>query len=135
MKKFISSIFILMTMFFLTGCSQADKPAIIFNQRPITTQNVMDMSSVFQPNTRIYYLILMPKTQVSRILDIQIIQKGKNEYLGYSLYMTRTIKLRDEEQKYYTDYFVINERGAYIMKAYSRDNPQKVLAQAEFYVK
>ena len=49
--------------------------------------------------------------------------------------MTRTIKLRDEEQKYYTDYFVINERGAYIMKVYSRDNPQKVLTQAEFYVK
>ena len=77
----------------------------------------------------------MPQPQVSRILDIQVIQKGKQEYLGYSLYMTRTIKLRDEEQKYYTDYFVINERGAYIMKVYSRDNPQKVLTQAEFYVK
>lgn len=135
MKKIILSLLILMTMFFLTGCSRADKPAIIFNQHPITTQNVMDMSSAFPPNTRIYYLILMPQPQVSRILDIQVIQKGKQEYLGYSLYMTRTIKLRDEEQKYYTDYFVINERGAYIMKVYSRDNPQKVLTQAEFYVK
>ena len=49
--------------------------------------------------------------------------------------MTRTIRLKDEEKKYYTDYFVINEKGAYIMKVYSNDNPQKVLTQAQFFVK
>lgn len=120
---------------FLNGCTLSDKPSVIFNQRPITTQNVTDMSSVFAPNTRIYYLILMPKVQNSRFLDIKIIKKGSAEYLGYSLFMTQTIRLKDEEQKYYTDYIVINEKGAYIFKVFSRDNPSKVLTQAEFYVK
>ena len=76
----------------------------------------------------------MPQIQNSRLLDIQIIKKGSAEYLGYSLYMTRTIRLKDEEKKYFTDYFVVNEKGAYIMKVYSRDNPAKVLTQAQFFV-
>lgn len=120
-----------------SGCDvidKPDKPAILFNRQPITEKNVMDMSSVFAPNTRIYYLILMPKTQISRILTIQVIKKGSKDYLGYSLFMTRTVRLKDEYERYYTDYMVINEKGSYIMKVYSNDNPQKVLTQAEFYV-
>ena len=124
-----------MMMFVTTSCSDEDKAGILFNQHPITVQNVRDISSVFVPSSRIYYLILMPKIQNSRILNIQIVKKGSAEYLGYSLFMTRTVRLKDEEQKYYTDYFVINEKGAYIMKVYSNDNPQKVLAQAQFFVK
>ena len=75
-KYFISGIFfVLFCMLCMCGCSATDKPAVIFNQRPITTQNVTDMSSVFAPNTRIYYLILMRKPQYSRLLDIKIIKK------------------------------------------------------------
>ena len=138
MKKFLVSFFILVALCLTTACDaidKPDKPAILFNRQPITEQNVMDMSSVFAPGTRIYYLILMPKTQVSRLLTIQIIKKGSKDYLGYSLFMTRTVRLKDEYERYYTDYMVINEKGAYIMKVYSHDNPQKILTQAEFYVK
>ena len=138
MKKLLIIFSILILSCFTTACDvidKTDKPAILFNKRPITENNVMDMSSVFAPNTRIYYLILMPKTQNSRILTIQIIKKGSKEYLGYSLFMTRTVRLKDEEQRYFTDYVVISEKGAYIMKVYSRDNPQKVLTQAEFFVR
>ena len=138
MKKFFISFFILIAICLTSACDvidKPDKPAILFNRQPITEQNIMDMSSVFVSGTRIYYLILMPKTQVSRFLTIQIIKKGSRDYLGYSLFMTRTIRLKNEEERYYTDYLVINEKGTYIMKVYSRDNPQKVLTQAEFYVK
>ena len=48
--------------------------------------------------------------------------------------MTNTIRLKDEEEKYYTDYFVISEKGVYIMKVYSKDNPRVPLTQAEFFV-
>ena len=133
MKKFLFYLSAFCILFFVTAC--AEKPAILFNQNPITEQNVMDMSSVFIPGTRMYYLILMPQFQNSRILDIQIIKKGSAEYLGYSQYITRTVRLKNEQKKYYTDYFVINDKGAYIMKVYSMDKPQKVYAQAEFYVK
>ena len=135
MKKFLLISLILLLGCFTTACNDTDKAGILFNQHPITVQNVKDISSVFVPGSRIYYLILMPEIQNSRILNIQIIKKGSAEYLGYSLYMTRTIRLKDEEKKYYTDYMVINEKGAYIMKVYSNDNPQKILTQAQFFVK
>lgn len=116
-----------------SACTQ--KTGILFYQRPVTKENVMDYASVFKPGTRIYYLILMPDFQHSRFLNIQIIKKGSAEYLGYNIVMTRTVRLKDEEDKYFTDYMVLNDKGAYIMKVYSKDNPRKVYTQAEFYVK
>lgn len=95
----------------------------------------MDYSSIFQRGTRVYYLIIMPEVQHSRYLNIQIIKKDNDVgYLGYKLFMTNTVRLKDEEEKYYTDYFVINEKGAYIMKVYSKDNPRTPLTQAEFFI-
>lgn len=135
MKKILLVFIFFILIVTMTACTGEDNAGILFNQHPITVQNVNDISSVFAPGTRIYYLILMPKIQNSRILNIQIIKKGSAEYLGYNLHMTRTVRLKDEEKKYYTDYFVINEKGAYIMKVYSDDNPQKVLTQAQFFVK
>ena len=135
MKKILLTTIIFILMLSAAGCSYAEKAGILFNQHPITAQNVTDYSTVFAPGSRIYYLIIMPKIQNSRILTVQIIKKGSAEYLGYSLHMTRTIRLKDEEKKYYTDYFVINEKGAYIMKVYSNDKPQQVLTQAQFFVK
>lgn len=133
MKKFLLLSLSLFIFLGLTACTP--KASILFNRHPITKNNVMDYSSVFQKGTRIYYLILMPEKQYSRYLNIQIIKKGSAEYLGYSLYMTRSVRLKDEEEKYFTDYIVINESGNYIMKVYSKDKPTTPLTQAEFYVK
>ncbi len=133
MKKFLLLFVALFVILGLTACTP--KASILFNRHPITKNNVMDYSSVFQKGTRIYYLILMPEKQYSRYLNIQIIKKGSAEYLGYSLYMTRSVRLKDEEEKYFTDYIVINESGNYIMKVYSKDKPTVPLTQAEFYVK
>ncbi len=133
MKKLISLFVVVMLIFVTTACTQ--KASILFNQRPITKENVTDYTSVFAAGQRVYYLILMPEIQRSKILNIQIIKKGSKDYLGYSLYITRTVRLKNEEEKYYTDYFVINDKGSYIMKVYSKDNPTQVLTQAEFYVK
>lgn len=133
MKKFLLLSLSLFIFLGLTACTP--KASILFNRHPITKNNVMDYSSVFQKGTRIYYLILMPEKQYSRYLNIQIIKKGSAEYLGYSLYMTRSVRLKDEEEKYFTDYIVINESGNYIMKVYSKDKPTIPLTQAEFYVK
>ena len=82
-----------------------------------------------------YYVILMPKKVESRYLYIQIVKKD-NKYgqFGYNLIQTRNIRLKDEEVNYFTDYFVLNEDGYYFMRVYSKDNPHKILASAEFYV-
>ncbi len=134
MKKIIYSLVLI--IFLTTACSMdKDKPAILFNRHPISEQNVYDYSVIFPVGARIYYLILMPDKIQSRYIYIQVIKKD-NSYgrLGYNLIWTKNIRLKDEEVNYFTDYLVLNEKGFYIMKVYSKDNPQKVLTSAEFRV-
>lgn len=117
------------------GCTNTDKPAILFNRHPISEQNVYDYSVIFPVGARIYYLVLVPKKIQSRYIYIQVIKKD-NSYgrLGYNLIWTKNVRLKDEEVNYFTDYLVLNQKGFYIMKVYSKDNPQKVLTSAEFRV-
>lgn len=92
MKKLILtclSIFLILTT---TACVR-DRASILFNKYPITEKNIYDNSTVFQANSRIYYLILMPEKVESRYLYIQIIKKD-NKYgqFGYNLIQTRNIR-------------------------------------------
>lgn len=134
MKKLVLLFSILLVMFLTCACT-GDKASILFNKYPISEKNIYDYSKTFAVGRRIYYVVLMPKKVESRYLYIQIIKKD-NDYgqFGYKLQQTFNIRLKDEEVNYYTDYFVINEKGFYIMKVYSKDNPHKVLTQADFYV-
>ncbi len=133
-KVFLTAITCLM-FGLMTACSwQTDKPAILFNHQPITEQNVTDYSNTFQRGARIYYLVLMPKTQNSRILILDVYKVGDGGQFGYSQYLSRTIRLKDEEVRYYTDYIVLNSKGTYIMEVKSYDNPQKTLTQGRFFV-
>ena len=137
MKKIILILTAIITLITTTACiDMGDKPAILFNKNPITKENVMDYSSVFKPNVRIYYLILMPKKVHSRYIYIQIIKKDNDmERLGYKLYWANTVRLKDEEVYYYDDYIVIGEPGAYVMKVYSKDRPTEPLTMAQFFVR
>lgn len=134
MKKLILSCLALFLIFATTACVK-DRASILFNKYPITEKNIYDYSTVFQRGSRIYYVILMPKKVESRYLYIQVVKKD-NDYgqFGYNLIQTRNIRLKDEEINYFTDYFVLNEGGYYFMRVYSKDNPHKILASAEFYV-
>ena len=130
MKKLIlaSLIFLLFT----TGCR--NKAGILFNRYPITEKNIYDYSTNFYTGSRIYYVIFMPKKVESRYLYIQVIKKSDYNRLGYDLIWTRDVRLKDEEVHYYTDYLVLNEKGHYAMKVYSKDNPRQELTTAEFAV-
>ena len=50
------------------------------------------------------------------------------------MYNGNTVRLKDEQIYYYDDYIVIYEKGTYVMKIYSKDNPTKVLTMAQFWV-
>ena len=132
MKRLICSLLFL--LLFTTACDK-DKPAILFNRHPISEKNIYDYSKSFIAGTRIYYVILIPKKVESRYIYIQVIKKD-NDYgrFGYNLEWTKTVRLKDEEVNFFTDYLVLNQKGYYIMKVFSKDNPQKVLAMNEFYV-
>lgn len=135
MKKILLTLITLTLLVATTACT-GDKPAILFNKNPITKENVMDYSSVFKPNVRIYYLVLLPKKVHSRYIYIQIIKKDNDmERLGYKLYWANTVRLKDEEMYYYDDYIVIGEPGAYVMKIYSKDRPTQPLTMAQFFVR
>lgn len=133
MKRLI--LILLFFLFTLTACT-SDKASILFNRHPISEKNIYDYSTIFPINTRIYYVVLIPQKIESRYIYIQVIKKD-NDYgrLGYNLIWTRNVRLKDEEVNYFTDYLVLNEKGYYVMKVFSKDNPHKVLASAEFYVK
>lgn len=132
MKKIIALLFLI---FFTSACS-GEKAAVLFNNNPITAQNVMNYSQVFAPNQRIYYLIVIPKKIETRNIDIQIIKKdNQEERLGYKLYWTYSARLKDNQIYYYDDYVVISEPGAYIMKVFSKDKPTKTLCLGEFFIR
>lgn len=132
--KILKAAVLLFVMLFLSACT-TQKAGILFNKYPITEQTIYDFTEVLDIGKRIYYVIVMPKKVESRYIDIQVIKKD-NDYgrLGYDLIWTRSVRLKDEEVKYFTDYLVLNSKGLYIMKVYSKDNPRKVLVSAEFYV-
>ena len=135
MKKIILCFLMLFVMTVFSACS-SDKAAILFNRGKITAQNVMNYSSVFSPNQRIYYLILIPKKIKTRTIEIHVIKKD-NDYmrLGYNLYWSYSAYLKDDQMYYYDDYVVISEPGAYVMRVYSKDNPTKTLCMSQFFVK
>ena len=132
MKRLILISFLILLL--TTACTN-DKAGILFNKYPITKENIYDYEKVFPAGARIYYVVLMPKKVESRYLYIQVVKKN-NDYgqFGYKLIWTREVRLKDEEINYFTDYFVLHDDGYYFMKVYSKDNPHKVLAAAEFSV-
>ena len=135
MKKLILLIVGLFLCLSVCAC-KGDKPAILFYNEPVTEQNVMNYSGEFTPNQRIYYLVLLPKIIQTNMIEIQLVKKdNKNERLGYNLFWSKTAKLYENQIYYYTDYLVVPETGAYVMKIYSKDNPTKTLCMAQFFVR
>lgn len=134
MKKFLI-ISVIVTVMFLTSACREAKPGILFNKYPITADTIMGNEYVFKPNSRIYYLVVLPQKIHSRYAYLQIIKKDKGGYLGYKIYYGKTIRLKNEQVNYYDDYIVISEPGIYVMKIYSKDDPQRILTLGEFYVK
>lgn len=136
MKKFIIIALTILITGITSGCN-IDESHILFNKYPFTEETITSTQNIFKPNERIYYLITLPKPVESKRLLIQIIKigGGSDERLGYELVWGKRVKLKDEQIYYYTDYIVLNQTGAYIMKVYSRDNPTKILTTSQFYVK
>ena len=134
MKKLVLCFVMFLIVFCTCGCNR-EKAAILFNREKITAANVMNYSTAFHPNDRIYYLVIIPKKIKTRAINIQVIKKDNNYMtLGYKLYWSYSAVLKDDQMYYYDDSVVISEPGLYIMKVFSKDNPQKTLCMAQFLV-
>jgi hypothetical protein len=120
-------------MIFTTACEK--KAYILFNKYPFSEETMSATTNVFKPGERIYYLVTTPKTVKTKRLLLQVMKMGKHERLGYEIVWGKQVKVRDEQVFYYTDYFVFQEAGAYEMRAYSRDEPTKLLTANYFYIR
>jgi len=139
MKKFL--LFIITVFITIITCAcDSEKSVILFNKYRFTPDTIVSGSNtnVFEPGDRIYYLITLPKPVESKMLLIQVVKLGgadDEERLGYDLVWGNRVKLKDEQKHYYTDYIVLNQKGAYAMKVYSKDNPTKILTTGDFYIR
>lgn len=122
-------------MMFIASACENEKSYILFHNLPFTKDTIASSTNVFKSGDRIYYLITTPKRVESRCLLVQIVKKGDQERLGYDLVWGKQVKVREEQVYYYTDYVVLNGKGAYTMKVYSKDNPTKVLTSNDFYIR
>jgi len=127
-------------MAIFTSACDSEKSVILFNKYRFTPDTIVSDSNtnVFAPGERIYYLITLPQPVDSKMLLIQVVKLGGAEgedRLGYDLVWGNRVKLKDEQKHYYTDYIVLNQKGAYAMKVYSKDNPTKILTTGDFYIR
>ena len=126
MKKLFAFLICFIAIF-ASGCDR-EKSYIVFKGEPINEQNVLEGEYVFKKGDRVYYVVTLPKPVITRQLYIQVFKHDNKEMrYGYKLYYGKTVKLKDEQLYYYTDYFVFNETGLYEFKVYSKDNPTKEL--------
>lgn len=136
MKKFLVFVITIIITVFTCACNR-EQSHILFNKHPFTSETITSTDNIFSPGDRVYYLITLPEPVVSKKLLIHVVKVGgdKDERLGYDLVWSKRVKLKDEQIYYYTDYVVFNQKGVYLMKVYSRDNPTKILTSSQFYVK
>lgn len=125
MKKFFTILLFFIAIF---ACGCQDKSYIVFNRSEITPENALDGAYLFEKGEKVYYLVTFPKPVVTRQIYIQVFKRDNEQMrYGYQLIYGKRIKLKDEQQFYYTDYFVFGEKGLYEFKVYTGDNPTKEL--------
>lgn len=133
LQKLFLAVTLFLVMIFTSACSK--QAYILFNKYPFSEETMCATTNVFKPGEKIYYLVTTPKTVKTKRLLLQVMKMGKHERLGYETVWGKQVKVRDEQVYYYTDYFVFNEAGAYEMRAYSKDEPTKLLTTNYFYVR
>ena len=130
MKKLLPLV--AMSIFLLTGCSA---PFILMKSVPFTAENANVYEQNFETGSRIYYAIVVPEKFRDDTLRVQVLkQDDKVPFLGYSMERAETVVV-DRSKNYYTDYFVINADGYYIMQVFYIGNTVSPIARYDFRVK
>lgn len=133
MKKLI--LIFLLSFFLLSGCKY-DRGIILFNTQPITKENVLSDAKIFHSGDRIYYLFIAPKRMDNKFIRVQIFKMtDKAPWGGYEVLRTKDYRLMKDERYYHTNYFVLNEKGRYVMQVFSINNLQHPLSIGDFYIK
>lgn len=135
MKKAILSLLILLSVFLFSACSH-NRGIILFNTQPITKENALSDEIVFNLNEKVYFLFIAPQKMENDFIRVQVFKMtDKAPWGGNEVVRTKDFRLMKDERYYYTDYFVFNETGRYVMQVFSIDDFRHPLALDFFYVK
>ena len=133
MKKLIF-LFIL-SVFILCGCKY-DRGIILFNTQPITKENALHDSKVFESGQKVYYLFIAPKRMDNKYIRVQIFKMtDKAPWGDVNVVRTKDFRLMKDERYYHSDYFTLYEKGRYVMQVFSTEDFQHPLSIGDFYVK
>jgi hypothetical protein len=133
MKKVLLAV--LFAIFLLCGCKH-DRGIILFNKELITKNNVLQNSKVFSVGEKVYYLFIAPKKMDNDYIRVQIFKMtDKAPWGGNEVRRTKDFRLMKDERYYHSDYFVLYEKGRYVMQVFSMDDLQHPLSIGDFYVK
>lgn len=109
---------------------------ILFNEQPITEKTVLQDSKVFNSGERIYYLFIAPKRMKNEYIRVQIFKMtDKAPWGGNEVRRTKDFRLMKDERYYHSDYFVLYEKGRYVMQVFSTEDFRHPLSIGDFYVK
>lgn len=122
-------------MFFFTAC-ETPKTGILFNDCPITKDNLLQNSTQFKVGKRFYYIFVTERQIETRFIRVKILKRDeKANYAPTKLVYCNDFKLNSDQVFYYTDYLVMNDAGYYYMMVYAMNRLDIPLATADFQVK
>lgn len=132
MKRLLFLFFICILL--LTACKY-DRGIILFNTQPITRENVLTDQKKFSCGQKIYYLFIAPKRMENKYIRVQIFKMtDKAPWGGNEVVRTKDFRLMKDERYYHSDYFVLHQKGRYVMQVFSSDDYLNPLSIGDFYV-
>ena len=128
-------LLIIILPFMLCGCKEKKVPGILFNNEPITRENLKHASRSFEAGKRIYYLFYSPKKIEAEFIRVQILKSGDNiPKGGYNIILSQDHRIMKQNMFYYYDNFTLYQTGRYIMQVFDIENLSEPLAWNYFYV-
>lgn len=132
---FILFLFLTFCTITFSGCAKKTS-MILFNQYPITKENLLSNSSEFVQGKRFYYIFVTERPLDSSMIRIRILKREeKADFTASKLIYSNDFKPSKDQVYYYTDYLVLHETGYYCMQIYSTDLLNSPLAVADFKIK
>ena len=133
MKKVL--LFFILSIFLLCGCV-AERGFILFNSQPFVKENIVSHQKTFERGKRVYYLFIAPKKMKNDYIRVQVFKiTDKAAGGGVEVLRTKDFRLMKSERYYHTDYFVLYEKGRYILQVFAMNDLQRPLALNDFFVK
>lgn len=119
---------------FIFGLFVHKDVTVAFSARPITTETIKEAGKSFPKGEKIYYYIASKKKIKDEYIRVQIFKKDdKSEFWGYNIEMTMDEYI-GKGKRYYTDYFVMQNKGYYIMQVFTFKDLDKPIVREDFWV-